>query len=108
MTITSYNEWGEGTQIEPAAADRLGYARYDAPLDKGEGETNVAAALKDKGRGGRGGQSESGRENGGGGGGGGGGGDPELYLKLTREFAHRLRGAGFDRDGDAAQARDEL
>ena len=82
----------------------MGYARYDAPLDKGEGETNVAAALKDKGRGGRGGQSEGGREKGGGGG----GGDPELYLKLTREFARRLRGAGFDRDGDAAQARDEL
>jgi hypothetical protein len=28
VTVTSYNEWGEGTQIEPAEA-RAGYASYD-------------------------------------------------------------------------------
>jgi hypothetical protein len=34
--------------------------------------------------------------------------DPELYLRLTREFAGRLRGPGFTDGGSAAQARDEL
>ena len=32
VTVTSYNEWGEGTQIEPAQA-RPGYASYDGAWD---------------------------------------------------------------------------
>jgi glycoprotein endo-alpha-1,2-mannosidase len=38
VTITSFNEWGEGTQIEPAAA-RRGYLSYDGSW----GLTGVAA-----------------------------------------------------------------
>jgi hypothetical protein len=38
ITITSFNEWGEGTQIEPAAA-RRGYLSYDGSW----GLTGVAA-----------------------------------------------------------------
>jgi hypothetical protein len=40
VTITSFNEWGEGTQIEPAAAHR-GYRAYDGAW----GLTGVAAQM---------------------------------------------------------------
>jgi hypothetical protein len=29
VSVTSFNEWGEGTQIEPAATARRGYRGYD-------------------------------------------------------------------------------
>lgn len=87
VTITSYNEWGEGTQIEPAEGGRRAYVAYErdaareARRDGGAGKMDVA------------------RLN-----------DPELYLRLTREFARRLRGNAELRDGKAAQttAREEL
>ena len=28
ISITSYNEWGEGTQIEPAMCNKYGYMDY--------------------------------------------------------------------------------
>jgi glycoprotein endo-alpha-1,2-mannosidase len=40
VTITSFNEWGEGTQIEPAASHR-GYASYDGAW----GMTGTAASF---------------------------------------------------------------
>jgi glycoprotein endo-alpha-1,2-mannosidase len=40
VTITSFNEWGEGTQIEPAG-DRRGYATYDGAW----GMTGTAASF---------------------------------------------------------------
>lgn len=110
VTITSYNEWGEGTQIEPAESGRPGYAAYDEARDAREGETNVDAALDDgrsdasAGDDGDGGDArvsefanaEKKRA------------DPELYLRMTREFAGQLRAGAGLRGANAAQARDEL
>jgi hypothetical protein len=41
VTITSFNEWGEGTQIEPAAV-RRGYATYDGAWGMSGGAADFA------------------------------------------------------------------
>ena len=98
--ITSWNEWGEGTQIEPAEVGRGGTRRTDswrtreresrdgAPRCGGTGTAEAAP--------GRDGDGSSDR-----------GGDPNLYLDLTRAFARGMRRPGFD-EGGAGFVRDEL
>ena len=99
--ITSWNEWGEGTQIEPAEVGRGGYASYRLVEDAREGEQGWRAAMRRDGDGGGGagdgdGDGSSDR-----------GGDPNLYLDLTRAFARGMRRPGFD-EGGAGFVRDEL
>ena len=99
--ITSWNEWGEGTQIEPAEVGRGGYASYRLVEDAREGEQGWRAAMRRDGDGGGGardgdGDGSSDR-----------GGDPNLYLDLTRAFALGMRRPGFD-EGGAGFVRDEL
>lgn len=110
VTITSWNEWGEGTQIEPAEVGRGGYASYRLAEDAREGEQGWRAAMRRE----RNGDGDDGGERGGGDGGdasaareGEGGGDPNLYLDLTRAFARGMRRPGFD-EGGAGFVRDEL
>lgn len=112
--VTSWNEWGEGTQIEPAAA-RPGYAAYDVAEDARADEPGWRAAIREEGAGGAdpgGGSSSNGR---GEAGTLGARADPGLYLDVTRHFARRLASPGFDGGGagevpedGAARGREEL
>ena len=99
ISVTSYNEWGEGTQIEPAVPHVTTHT-FGALLDQATpGETDAAAIASSSVEGGTerayadyGGSSDE---------------DSELYLRLTSNFVTNFA-ASHARATEQERARREL